>query len=161
MIGMDELAAAAAVLVPVQPSVACRFPAFATTLRQATSFYLQKAGALSVRSHFWGLACLFSRCYFFPCAGIMPANRSLLGELLAADFERCLDGAIGRVRERVPSREHLKQHGLIKKDWTYHMNGFEWIRAKARNCMPEEYAHYKMMVNKHELLTATKFGLVL
>ena len=91
----------------------------------------------------------------------MPgANRSLLGELLAADFEWCLDGAIGRVRERVPSREHLKQHGLIKKDWTDHMNGFEWIRAKAHNCMPEEYALYKMMVNKHELLTATKFGLV-
>ena len=42
LIGMDELAAAAAVAAPVlvlvQPSVACRFPAFATTLRQATSF---------------------------------------------------------------------------------------------------------------------------
>ena len=51
----------------------------------------------------------------------MPgANRSLLPELLAADFEWCLDGAIGRVRERVPSREHLKQHGLIKKDRTDH-----------------------------------------
>ena len=92
---------------------------------------------------------------------VMPVNRSILGEILHADFEACVDAAIESMRQRKPSHVQLKQRMHIQKDWNDYMKGFECIRTHAQRCHLDEYDHYKTMVKHHEALAATKFGVAL
>ena len=88
----------------------------------------------------------------------MAVNRSILDEMLEADFEDCVNAAYKRLAERKPTHWQLKKHGFIQKDWNDYMNGFKAIKRKARFCHVNEYAHYKWMVCMHERLATTKFG---
>ena len=91
----------------------------------------------------------------------MPVNRCILGEMLQADFEDCVDAAVESMRKRKPSARQLKQRSLIQKDWNHYMGGFKSIRKDATNCATVEYAFYKVRIRNHELLAAAKFGVVL
>ena len=86
------------------------------------------------------------------------ANRSILAEMLDADFEECVNAARRRVEQKKPTRQQLKQRGFIQYDWAQYIAGFKHIKYNAQDCLVEEFSHYKEKVRAHEKLAHYKFG---
>ena len=55
----------------------------------------------------------------------------------------------------------LKPNAFTMKDWNDHKNGFNVIKAKAKQCPAYEHAHYMGMIVAHKNKLEHKFGVKL
>ena len=76
-------------------------------------------------------------------------------------FERSCNAWKRRAQIQSPSKRQLKCKSRILRDWQQHVQGFDSILHKSKDCLLSEYAHYWQMLDGHVQKTDNEFGVKL